>query len=137
MSEMSGHDRGEPALVPALRRGVVVTSARATLDAARTEAELERQVRKLFVQYGFLYYHTHRSQFSPSGFPACHAIHVGQRRIVYVELKRTPKERLSPAQEYYRDALRAVGAEWYRFDWSTPLELIVRILQARPTLTSS
>ena len=102
-------------------------------DDARTEKELERQVKQLFKQFGFVYYHTFRSQFSPSGFPDVHAIHTGQRRIVYVELKRTPKDKLRPDQEIYRDALLAVGAEWYRWDWSTPPEEMAAIMLRRPT----
>lgn len=97
----------------------------------RTEAELLRQVTQLARQLGWIVYHTHRSQFSAAGFPDVHAIHVGQRRIVYAELKRTPKDRLGPDQEVYRAALLAVGAEWHRWDWSTPIEDIVRILRAR------
>ncbi len=99
---------------------------------AQTEAELERQVKKLFRLYGWLYYHTHRSQFSPSGFPDIHAISTEQNRIIYAELKRSPKEELRPDQVVYRDALLAVGEEWYRIDWSTPLELVARVLQHRP-----
>ncbi|MDP3909109.1 MAG: hypothetical protein Q8Q14_01850 [Gemmatimonadales bacterium] len=105
----------------------------AAAELSRTEKQLERQVKQLFQQFGWVYYHTFRSQFSPSGFPDCHAIHVEQRRVIYVELKRTLKDTLRPEQEVYRDALLAVGAEWYLWTWATPPEEMAAIMLRRPT----
>lgn len=36
-----------------------------------TEKQLEGQVKELAELFGRTYYHTHRSQFSPAGFPDC------------------------------------------------------------------
>lgn len=99
----------------------------------RTEAELLRQVRQLMRQLGWApWYHTHRSQFSAAGFPDICSVHVAQQRIIFVELKRTPKDKLGPEQIVWRDALLAIGAEWYVWTWDTAIEDIAAILRARP-----
>ncbi len=50
-----------------------------------TEAQLERTVKDLAERMGWLYYHTHRSQHSPAGFPDCVMLR-GDRQVV-AELK--------------------------------------------------
>ena len=95
----------------------------------RTEKQLEAQVKQLCQMFGWLYYHTTRSQWSPAGFPDIVAVHSAQKRIIYAELKRTSKQKLAPEQVVWRDALCAVGAEYYIWTWSTPPEDIVNALR--------
>jgi len=53
-----------------------------------TERQFEAQVKELSKIYGWLYYHTHRSQFSPSGFPDIVIARLApEPRLLFIELK--------------------------------------------------
>lgn len=73
------------------------------------EKDWQKQVIELATTLGFRYYHTHRSEKSPSGFPDL--VLVG-RRVVYLELKRE-KTQPTPAQRDWLTALHDAGAEVY------------------------
>lgn len=73
-----------------------------------TEAQLEREVRRLLKERGLYGYHTHDSRGSESGWPDW--VIVG-RRILYRELKSTDGQ-LSPAQSRWRNLLVAAGSDW-------------------------
>lgn len=73
-----------------------------------TENEWMEQVRDLAKLYGWLGYHTHRSDRSDAGFPDL--VLVKGERVVYVELK-AEKGRLSPDQKKWLRALVAAGQE--------------------------
>jgi hypothetical protein len=51
-----------------------------------SEATLQEHVRRLSRQFGWLYYHTHRAQHSPAGFPDC--VMVRDEWLIFAELKR-------------------------------------------------
>jgi hypothetical protein len=85
-----------------------------------TEATFQEQVRKLAVDTGWLYYHTHDSRRSPEGYPDVHL--VKPPRIIHAELKvDDPKEKPSRAQRVWLDAFAACpGVETYLWrpkDW--------------------
>ena len=79
----------------------------------------------------FLYYHTHRSDRSPAGFPDIVAVSKVQGRTVYAELKRQAKigkrrgwigrPVLSLSQETWLHSLRTAGNKevylWTPIDW--------------------
>ena len=69
--------------------------------AAMSEAELEIHVRHLIKDLGLLWYHTHDSRRSPSGFPDL--VIVGDR-VIYRELK-TAKGKVADDQAAWLDAL--------------------------------
>ena len=73
------------------------------------EKDWQKQVIDLATTLGYRYYHTHRSEKSPSGFPDL--VLVG-RRVVYLELKRE-KTQPTPAQRDWLTALERAGAEVY------------------------
>ena len=53
-----------------------------------TEKQFEAQVKELAKMFGYFYYHTHRSQFSPSGFPDCVMARIEpEPRLIFAELK--------------------------------------------------
>lgn len=89
------------------------------------ERALQELVRQACGVQGFLYYHTHRSQPSPAGFPDTIAIR-GERLIV-AELKRAGQE---PSQEQARwlEAFRQVQVietyVWHPEDLPTILEVL-------------
>jgi hypothetical protein len=70
-----------------------------------TEKDLERFVRDAAAQFGWRRYHTHRSDFSPAGWPD-EALVRGDT-LILAELK-TEKARLSPAQTEWIDDLGQV-----------------------------
>ena len=56
-----------------------------------------RQLVKLPV-YGYAFYHTHRSQFSPSGFPDIVLLRLEPKpRLIFVELKTDDLENSQPS----------------------------------------
>jgi hypothetical protein len=73
-----------------------------------SEAELERQVRRLARDLGLLEYHTHDSRRSPGGFPDL--VCVGPGGVLFRELKRQGKSP-TPAQQQWLDALAAAGQD--------------------------
>jgi hypothetical protein len=94
----------------------VLTPAQETIAKAMSEAALEENVRVACRDLGLMYYHTHRAQHSPAGFPD--DVIVGNR-VIYRELKRQ-REKPSPAQQEWLDRLEAVGEDvgvWRPSDW--------------------
>jgi hypothetical protein len=103
-------------------------SPRAVALKPMSERELDKEVRKWATTFGWLVYHTHRSDFSPAGFPDLCLIR--PPRVIFAEEKSDARTaQLSPAQEVYRDLLRQCpGVEWYLWR-PADLEDIVRILR--------
>jgi len=53
-----------------------------------TERDFQEWFRQLAIIYGYLFYHTHRSQFSPSGFPDNVLVRLEpEPRLIFAELK--------------------------------------------------
>src|SRR5262245_45502151 len=76
-----------------------------------------------FRLHGWTPYHTHDSRRSAPGFPDVVAVHPGQGRILYCELKRVGG-RLTHDQTIWLSRLAAAGAEvylWTPDDWETAL----------------
>jgi hypothetical protein len=72
---------------------------------AMPERTLQESVRKIAKDLPtLLYYHVHRAQHSPAGFPDCVFLNKVTGAVVYAELKREG-ERPSPAQQEWIDAL--------------------------------
>lgn len=98
-----------------------LTPSQQTLARSHAEAWLEEQVRVACRDLGLRYYHTHRSQHSPSGFPD--DVIVGPTRMVYRELKRE-SGKPTDEQQAWLDALAAVGQDtgvWRPSDWYSGL----------------
>jgi hypothetical protein len=74
---------------------------------AMPERELQENVRALCKRLGHLYYHTHRSDRSPAGFPDC-VIVTTDRRLIFAELKRAGASP-TDAQTEWLDGLGAVA----------------------------
>jgi len=67
-----------------------------------TEKQFEAQVKKLALMLGFTYYHTHRSQFSPSGFPDCVMVKIDpEPRLIFAELKTDDVKKSQPSFEQW------------------------------------
>jgi len=64
---------------------------------------LLREVVNLARVYGWLHYHTLYSLGSEEGFPDL--VLVRGNRMLFVELKRSQKERLRPAQKVWHEAI--------------------------------
>lgn len=82
-----------------------------------TEKTLQECVRRLAKLRSWLYYHTHRSQFSPAGFPD--VIAIKGDRLVVAELK-SDKGKVSPEQQEWLEAFARCGVEvhiWRPSDW--------------------
>ena len=77
-----------------------------------SEKQFTQQIKELCKMFGWLYYHTHRSQFSPAGFPDVVAVLAVDKRVVYVELK-SEKGKLSHDQRLWLWHLAAAGQEVY------------------------
>lgn len=76
---------------------------------ALTEDQFQQQVTDLCDYLGLLWYHTHDSRRSNSGFPDLVIVGVG---VVYAELK-TQKGKVSPTQYDWLTALDEAGQEAY------------------------
>ena len=77
-----------------------------------------------------LIYHTHDSRKSAWGFPDLVLCHVGQLRVLYVEVKREG-EKPDPFQLAWHESLLACGQEsyvWFPHDY----EAILEVLRAKP-----
>lgn len=74
---------------------------------AMKEAEVESFVEKSCADLGIRYMHTHRSQYSPAGYPDDTI--VGNGLLGFAENKRQT-EKPSAAQQGWLDDLRATGA---------------------------
>ena len=95
---------------------------------AMTEKQLTRIVADAATTFGWRRYHTHRSDFSPAGFPD--ETLVRPPRLIFAELKSdSPHAKPSPAQQTWLDVLaRIPGVEVYLWR-PKDLDLIVRILR--------
>lgn len=52
------------------------------------ESDFQEWLRQLAEVYGYMFYHTHRSQFSPSGFPDIVMVRLEPKpRLIFIELK--------------------------------------------------
>lgn len=73
------------------------------------ERSLQETIRQAASLHKWLYYHTHDSRNSPSGFPDCTLLSPGPkpRRLVFWELKRTD-EHPDASQRVWLDALQEV-----------------------------
>ena len=71
-------------------------------DGTLSEEAFESQVKGLAQWGGWLYYHTYRSQHSPSGFPD--SVLVKPPRLIFAELKSENGE-VSADQQEWLDAL--------------------------------
>lgn len=81
-------------------------SARATLDAAITEGELQQAIIDLARVLGLLIYHPYDSRRSEPGYPDLTI--VGAQTIVYAELK-SETGKLRPEQREWREAIERVA----------------------------
>ena len=82
-----------------------------------SEKRLQGAIQQAARLTGWMYYHTHRSDRSPPGFPDC--VLVRGNRLIFAELK-SAKGRLTPPQKGWLEALKATGAEvyvWRPSDW--------------------
>ena len=94
------------------------------IAAAMSEAELEIHVRHLIRDLGLLWYHTHDSRHSPSGFPDLVIVGHG---VIYRELK-TARGKVTDAQAEWLHAL--VMAEQDACVWR-PADLISGLIGRR------
>lgn len=76
------------------------------------EKELLEKVRALAKAYGYLIYHTHRSERSEPGFPDLTLVHPKTNRLVFAELKKE-KGHLTDHQKTWHQALLGV---WVRIE---------------------
>ncbi len=91
-----------------------------------TEKQLTAHVKYVAELYGWLFFHVHRSQFSPAGFPDCVMLSGG--RIVVAELK-VGKNQPSPEQCEWLEAFHDAGAETFLWresdeDWAEIQEVL-------------
>ncbi len=82
--------------------GVTVEDFQRITARDMREKVLQEQVRQICERLGHEYYHTHRSQNSPAGFPDCTII--AADRLIFAELKRQ-KEQPTKDQRRWLDAL--------------------------------
>jgi hypothetical protein len=76
-----------------------------------TEKDVERHVRDATKQFGWLRYHTHRSDFSPAGFPD--EVLLRPPRMVVAELKGRGKDPSDKQQEWLDYFAQIPGVEVY------------------------
>ena len=103
---------------------ITTNELRAQQAATMPERELQENVRQLCKSLNALYYHTHRSDRSPAGFPDCVIVtrptlsgKIG--RAIFAELK-SEKGRHSPEQHEWIAELYYAGQEvytWRPSDW--------------------
>ena len=89
-----------------------------TPSPAITEKEFQAAVIALAKRCGWVHYHTHDSRRSVAGFPDLILL---RERLVVVELKRSAKEKPTPAQEQWLASFRAAGVDarlWTPELWS-------------------
>jgi hypothetical protein len=90
-----------------------------------SETKFQAEIYELAKKFGWLYYHTHRSDKSPSGFPDCIMLR-GQRMIV-AELK-SQEGIVSETQQQWLNAFAAIhGNEvwvWRPDDFSDIVEIM-------------
>lgn len=90
-----------------------------------SERQFEAQVKDAAKMFGWLYYHTHRSQFSPAGFPDC--VFVRPPETVYAELK-SATGKLSEEQRRWLWWLCAAGQRVFLWRPSS-LEQVIEVLR--------
>ena len=91
-----------------------------------TEKQFEAQVKDLAKIFGWMYYHTWKSVFSPKGFPDC--VLVRQPRLIFAELK-SEKGKVSSEQRAWLDALgKLVNVEVYLWR-PDDIETITKVLR--------
>ena len=62
------------------------------------EADFQEWLRQLAITYGYLYFHVHRSQFSPSGFPDAVLVRLEPKpRLIFIELKTEDMKNSQPS----------------------------------------
>ena len=94
-----------------------------------TEAKFTQQVKELANLFGYLFYHTHRSQFSPSGYPDCTLIRLEpEPRLIFVELK-VGNNQPTIDQYIWLEILQTIGKPvecylWYPEDFDTICEVL-------------
>jgi hypothetical protein len=98
------------------------------LPGRQTEKQLAAKVRELAALFGWLRYHTHRSDFSPAGFPD--ETLARAPRLIFAELKSdNPHAKPSEAQQRWLDLLAQIP-EVEVYVWRPKdLDDIVRILR--------
>lgn len=102
-----------------------IVDARAVVDASIDEKSWQETVRQMAIACGWLYYHTHRSERSPAGFPDCVMVrtkpsrdafgwvNLFKTRLIFAELKRVGKNPTG-AQKTWLGTLSLVpGVEVY------------------------
>ena len=84
-----------------------------------TEAAFQRQVTDLASLCGWRWYHTHRSDRSPSGFPDLVLVHPKRGLVVFAELKREGGRTTQAQRDWLADLRRAstLAFEWRPSDW--------------------
>ena len=80
---------------------------RVALAKPLTEAQWAEVIRGYAKAFGWVYYHTHNSRHSPSGFPDC--VMVRGNRIIFAELKKDKGGVVSDEQQEWLDALAVTG----------------------------
>lgn len=111
---------------------IELTPAQITVAKAMPESLLEENIRKACAHLRLMYYHTHRSQHSPAGFPD--DVIMGSRGVIYRENKREGNDP-TPEQQRWLDGLAAHGYDvgvWRPTDW-----LSGRIMAELTALTGS
>lgn len=93
-----------------------------------TESQFQKQVKDAALMFGWLYYHTFRSQWSPAGFPDC--VMVRSNRIVYAELKKNDKKACWPTEEQREWLWRLAEADAEVYLWTPAhIEQVVAVLR--------
>lgn len=77
-----------------------------------SERQFQAAVMEAAAVLGWLAYHPHDSRHSTAGYPDTTLVHVGQRRIVWLELK-VGGRKPTPAQIEWGNAIMDAGGEWY------------------------
>ncbi len=97
-----------------------------------TEAQFQTEIITVADQLGWMYYHTHNSKHSPSGWPDLVLLHPVRRKLIIWELK-SRKGKATLAQIAWINGLRSVGinaAVKWPVDWAD--ESIQRELRGVP-----